>query len=216
MQGTPLYAYLGCEYESDGNGYGNVSAVNGTVGSEWSDYQLQYSHYSKADYSLDIVAAGNATLILHDQDHNGRVALYEASSGYRIISSTLIFGALKDGDGSNTKANLLHRYLTHLLPSSDVPEESVPTVPQTFTVYQNYPNPFNAATILKFSLATAAHVSVEMYDNLGRPVSNVLDDYLPSGTHQVTISSHDLASGRYLCRVSSGSEAQTVIMTVLK
>ncbi|MBN2415347.1 T9SS type A sorting domain-containing protein [bacterium] len=216
LQGTALSAFIGCEYGDDGLDYGNVYSVFGTAGSEWEDYAFTYTSYGKADYSLDIMKEGAAVLLFRDQNDQGRVSMWQAPSGYRVISSTLVFGALKDGDGSNTKANLLQRYLSHLLASTDVGEEPASPRPERFTLYQNYPNPFNASTILEFYLPAAADVSVDIYDCLGRSVLNPLADYLPRGSHRLTLSSDRLASGRYLCRVRSGGDSGTVLMTVVK
>jgi trimeric autotransporter adhesin len=72
---------------------------------------------------------------------------------------------------------------TELSPCTS-PKEAVtirrPTGPW---VLSNYPNPFNPSTILEFTLPEAAHVSLSVYDALGREVAVLEDAPLPAGTH---------------------------------
>ncbi len=80
----------------------------------------------------------------------------------------------------------------------------------------SYPNPFNPSTTIRISLATAAPVSVRIYDLLGREVATLLEGSLPAGTFETRWNAAGMAGGVYLCRVLSGGEARTLRLVLLR
>ena len=68
-------------------------------------------------------------------------------------------------------------------------------------LYQNYPNPFNPTTTLGFRLLTPQHVTLKVYDLLGREVAVLLaDEEFDEGFHEVEFDATGFASGVYFCR----------------
>jgi flagellar hook assembly protein FlgD len=70
------------------------------------------------------------------------------------------------------------------------------------------PNPFNASTVINFSLQEAGHVTLSVYDILGREVAKLLDGSFPPGIHSITWDARDahggqLASGIYFYRLTA-------------
>jgi len=61
----------------------------------------------------------------------------------------------------------------------------------------NYPNPFNPAAEIKLNVPETMHVSVTVYDLLGRKVSTVIDSELTPGRHSITFDGSFLATGTY-------------------
>jgi len=53
---------------------------------------------------------------------------------------------------------------TILVSSQTGIDSPAPQNPSTFELSQNYPNPFNAQTVIKYSLASPAHVRIEIYN----------------------------------------------------
>lgn len=45
----------------------------------------------------------------------------------------------------------------------------------------NYPNPFRGRTTVQFALPEASHVTLAVYDVLGRQVALLVDGELPAG-----------------------------------
>ena len=66
-----------------------------------------------------------------------------------------------------------------------------------------YPNPTSGMTQLPFSLKKAATVSLAVYDNLGRRVTNLLSgEQRPAGQHTAELNAAKLAPGLYTCRLT--------------
>ena len=63
---------------------------------------------------------------------------------------------------------------------------------------QNRPNPFSGSTRIAFDLAAAGHVSVRVYDVMGREVATLLDQQMNAGPQSVTFDAKTLAAGTYL------------------
>jgi hypothetical protein len=67
----------------------------------------------------------------------------------------------------------------------------------------NYPNPFNPSTVIQFTLPDAGHVSLKVFDLLGREVATLLDEHRTAGTHQVHFDARALPSGLYFYRLDA-------------
>ena len=66
-----------------------------------------------------------------------------------------------------------------------------------------YPNPTSGLTQLPFSLKRAAAVSLAVYDNLGRRVTELLsNEQRPAGPHTAELNAAPLAPGLYTCRLT--------------
>jgi hypothetical protein len=55
-----------------------------------------------------------------------------------------------------------------------------------------------------------------VFDAVGNPVATLVDGDVASGTHSVIFEARNLAAGRYLYRLSSGSFTETKTMTVVR
>ncbi len=66
-----------------------------------------------------------------------------------------------------------------------------------------HPNPFNARTLIRFELAEAGRLTLDLFDLRGRKVSRLVEGEFPIGPHEVPLvtggsTGLDLASGVYL------------------
>lgn len=79
-----------------------------------------------------------------------------------------------------------------------------PVVPKTFPLREvrNHPNPFNPATTISYTLETRSHVTVAIYDIVGREVGVLHSGTQEAGRKEVTLQGEGLASGIYFCRVT--------------
>lgn len=95
---------------------------------------------------------------------------------------------------------------------ADTPSEQ----PTTFHLQQNYPNPFNPQTIIRYELAEATVVRLEVLDILGRTVATLADGQKAAGTHDAAFDAQNLASGTYFYRLTAGAFVQTRPMLLLR
>lgn len=93
--------------------------------------------------------------------------------------------------------------------------------PVAFELLQNFPNPFNLTTEISYSIPSTGHVSLRVFDILGREVATLIDGDENEGTHYVswgaTGRSKDLvSSGVYFYRLESDGMKKTRKMILLK
>ena len=89
-------------------------------------------------------------------------------------------------------------------------------VPALATLSQNYPNPFNPSTTIKYELPKTLHVSLTVYDLLGREVSVLVHERKDAGVHEVKFDGSSLASGVYFYRLQAGSYVNTKKLLILR
>jgi len=81
---------------------------------------------------------------------------------------------------------------------------------------QNYPNPFNASTTINYGLPRQSHVSIVIYDILGRKVTTLIDKLQPAGYHQTIWNADDFSSGLYFYKLQAGDYIETKTMMLIK
>ncbi len=81
---------------------------------------------------------------------------------------------------------------------------------------QNYPNPFNPSTEITFEVVEMSHVTLSVFDLLGREVTTLVNDRMSPGVHRVTFESSQLPAGVYFYRMNAGSHSVTRKMLFLK
>ena len=74
---------------------------------------------------------------------------------------------------------------------------------------QNYPNPFKKATMINYSLGKQANISIKVYDLMGKLETVLIDETVPSGTHQVILNRNSMTPGIYFYRLTSGKSQIT-------
>ncbi|MBN1466510.1 T9SS type A sorting domain-containing protein [candidate division KSB1 bacterium] len=86
--------------------------------------------------------------------------------------------------------------------------------PAEFKLEQNHPNPFNPTTTLTYSVAEPAHVSLVIYDVLGRKIRSLVEEHKAPGIHTKIWDARDelgnaVTTGLYFARFVAGSYAET-------
>jgi len=89
-------------------------------------------------------------------------------------------------------------------------------VPHQFSLSQNYPNPFNAETRIDVSLFKNGDVRLKLYDLLGQEVASLIDNFLPTGSYEITWNGANMPTGLYFYKLEFGSQVITRRMLLLK
>ena len=95
------------------------------------------------------------------------------------------------------------------------------SVPGEFALHQNYPNPFNPVTTINYDLAKDGHVSIVVYDLLGREVKTLVNKVQNAGYASIRWDGTDnlgktLASGMYFYQMYTGDFILVRKMVLLK
>lgn len=88
-----------------------------------------------------------------------------------------------------------------------------------FRLFNNYPNPFNPSTKLTFSVSPVQNtrrITLNVYDLSGKKVAELINNYLRSGTYEVSFDGSNHSSGVYFYKLSDGVSTLTKKMILVK
>jgi unsaturated rhamnogalacturonyl hydrolase len=88
-----------------------------------------------------------------------------------------------------------------------------PNLPLSFSL-GNYPNPFNPQTTIRYSVPVPGKIILAVYNLLGQEVDRLVDGHKQVGYHTIIYNASHLASGIYLCKLSTltGTELRKIIL----
>ncbi len=104
----------------------------------------------------------------------------------------------------------------YLGPETVTSAEDENDLPARVALHQNYPNPFNPATRIQWDLNAEQHVTLSVFDLLGRNVAQLADGTYQPGTHSVSLDASAFSSGVYIYRLEAGGTILHRSMTVVK
>jgi hypothetical protein len=115
---------------------------------------------------------------------------------------------------STTFADTAYSTVTSLGPVVSV--EPIKLMAAEHSLSQNYPNPFNPSTIINYQLPTNSHVTLKVFDVLGREVATLVNEVKSAGKYEVEFNAKLLSSGVYLYRLSAMDFVQTRKFMVIR
>jgi hypothetical protein len=89
-------------------------------------------------------------------------------------------------------------------------------LPATFELQQNYPNPFNPTTTIKFSLPRSDHVTLKVFDVMGREIATLVDDELTAGRYDAHWNASGVESGVYFYQLRADEFVETKRLVLVK
>ncbi len=89
-------------------------------------------------------------------------------------------------------------------------------IPDQLTINQNYPNPFNTSTSIRYELPKKSHITIEIYDILGRRVTTLFDGFQLAGYYQTVWNAENIPSGMYFYKLQAGDYIESKKMVLLK
>lgn len=84
-------------------------------------------------------------------------------------------------------------------------DEGAAVLPGKYALGRNYPNPFNPMTKLQYALPVRSHVTLTVYDVLGRVVATLVDGIEDAGFRQTVWNGSGAASGLYFYKLDAAS-----------
>jgi photosystem II stability/assembly factor-like uncharacterized protein len=166
--------------------------------------------------------------------HNGVFLSKDNGENWSAINDGLanltIYSLFVNSEGTSTTkifagtySNVYHRSISDLI--TDVKKENN-NFPASYSLKQNYPNPFNPTTSISYQLASPStsrsglqaysHVTIKVYDLLGREIATLVNEIKPAGNYSVKFDGSKLTSGIYFYRMESGTYSQTKKLLLLK
>lgn len=97
----------------------------------------------------------------------------------------------------------------------------IPMQPLEYALEQNYPNPFNPTTTIRYQLKRRSHVTLEIFDAVGRLVRTLVNSEQLTGSHAAIWDGRneigvETSSGVYFYRLHAGDFAMTRKLLRLK
>jgi len=94
-------------------------------------------------------------------------------------------------------------------------------IPESFVLMNPYPNPFNPVTTLRYGLPEQSHVTLTVYDLMGREINRLVNTTQDASFRSVKWDGKDsfgrsVGAGVYLYKISAGDYSQTKKMILLK
>ncbi|MBN1996104.1 lamin tail domain-containing protein [candidate division KSB1 bacterium] len=77
--------------------------------------------------------------------------------------------------------------------------------PYGYSLDQNMPNPFNTSTRICYSIQKPDHVTLKIFDVLGREIFTLVDGFQQADRYSVNINARELPSGLYYYRLKTGN-----------
>lgn len=71
---------------------------------------------------------------------------------------------------------------------------------------QNYPNPFNPNTKIRFSINSESKVRLSVFNSLGELITELLDNKIAAGNHEVVFNATGLPSGIYIYKFEADNK----------
>lgn len=80
----------------------------------------------------------------------------------------------------------------------------------------NFPNPWNPSTKIFFQISTKSHVTLRIFDILGREVASLVNRELQPGKYEHEFNANDLPSGIYICVLTTAQNTLVNKMLLIK
>jgi len=186
-------------------------------------YQLAFSGYSTTGHNMAVFLTKHTSPYTAYGINNWIVDLTTEWQGFSKTFTTPAFGAPTTNtrlrfwfapfDAAGDQFFIDDLWLAKVGPGK---EGESTEIPDAFALHQNYPNPFNPLTIVNYQLPVESHVTLKIYDMLGREVMTLVDEVQEAGYKAVEWDATGFASGVYLYRLQAGEFIFTKKLVLMK
>lgn len=88
--------------------------------------------------------------------------------------------------------------------------------PKELVLEQNYPNPFNPSTTISYQLPATNHVTLKIYDELGKEVATLVNETKEAGSYSSQFNAITLPSGIYFMLLKYNGKQLVQKMVLMK
>ncbi|MBD3374501.1 T9SS type A sorting domain-containing protein [candidate division KSB1 bacterium] len=143
---------------------------------------------------------------------------WQATGGEIDSSGRFYAGAMQGWAGiTAVDSSGTHQGVAHVrirIPTGLDTDQKPGHLPEHYALYQNHPNPFNPSTTIRFEVPERSHVTLRIFDVLGKQVKVLVDREIEPGLHTVVWDGHagddsDVASGIYFYVMQAGAFVHT-------
>jgi len=211
--GTSMMTHFGIKFQDHGEFY-EVNSLESLDIALMQSVNFVYAGGESPHFLVDRLVTTGATVLYASEDDYQRIFAYSPDDLYKVISSSIVFGALKNGDSLSMKPYLMAEMINYFLglgTTTDIAELFGNADDLAIT---SYPNPFSAQTNISFNLNEQSTVNLSIYDNTGRLVSNLINGQLPAGNHSATWngaenSGRKVQNGLYIFKMEINGQTRT-------
>ncbi|GAI41244.1 unnamed protein product, partial [marine sediment metagenome] len=160
------------------------------------------------DY-IDEFSAESGETVFQSNDGITRVVAYNGP-GYKVITSSVLFGGLRDVDKKN---ELMGLYLNYLNGTTPVIDEHTVSI-----VMNNAAVSLEGNNILKFELNKPSSVKIDFYSLQGQLVKQLFNNSCKPGTYSLNMNNFlsTISCGQYILRLETNYSTVNKSFTVHK
>ena len=108
---------------------------------------------------------------------------------------------------SGEQADSQYKFMPGIIPCQSLGTTGIETqkkaIPNRFHLDQNYPNPFNPSTTIRYGVPNSCHVTLTIYDLLGKEAATLVRATRTAGEYSVVWDGQGFATGIYLIRMTA-------------
>ncbi len=228
VDSTFLLGYLKVRFKGSSQQHYHVDGVPGNDVGDSLQLMITGSDGAGNQSSVDWFELTSSTAERPFTYRNGGMtagSIYATTAGYRLVFFGFGFeGIINTATlyDYNTREEVMASVLDFLRANSPTPvadDITIIPLPYHFQLGQNYPNPFNPATIISYTIGsrmTGQSLSLDVFNLLGRKVTNLAAGSAAPGNYIVKFDAGDNASGVYFYRLTVGNESTTRKMIFVK
>jgi len=179
------------------------------LGSHGTDNMMASLYYdTDPDFSDAVVLEANLDIPRSQLGHFSYdldVAVEEGDSLYFRVYPYL------DGGSTSAGKYVLLQAVTlagSAIDPTTIATESVPDLP-SFVLHPSFPNPIRTVATVRYEMAEAAEVQIELFNVLGQRLRTLAEGIRVPGSYAISVDASELASGVYFLRMRSGEQALT-------
>ena len=200
-----------------------VNWINQNIPATFSDIEWKYNKLSNVDGLKKEVRYPLSSFVGNKQNISTIEFIPDdAGLSIRILGDEVIITANKAGENkfkgiatfNGSLVSISQDYSVTVITSMD----NKTGLPDDFQLEQNYPNPFNPSTIITYRIPEICHVTLKIFDILGREIAILVNTLQQPGIYnsQFSILKSELQSGVYFYTLKAGDYISTKRMVLIK